>query len=63
MVTRELVEAELERLDADELAKVYRYIKQVEQDNSVSIIEVDVLLAHWDYSEDDEAWAHLWVGK
>ena len=32
MVTRELVQAELERLNADELSKVYRYIKQVEQD-------------------------------
>jgi len=29
MVTRELVQAELERLSADELSKVYRYIKQV----------------------------------
>jgi hypothetical protein len=29
MVTRELVQAELERLSADDLSKVYRYIKQV----------------------------------
>jgi len=33
MVTRALVQAELERLNADELSKVYRYIKQVSQDN------------------------------
>ena len=32
MVTRELVQAELERLNTAELSKVYRYIKQVEQD-------------------------------
>ena len=32
MVTRELVQAELEHLNANELSKVYRYIKQVEQD-------------------------------
>jgi hypothetical protein len=32
MVTRALVQAELERLNADELSKVYRYIKQVAQD-------------------------------
>ena len=32
MVTRELVQAELEHLNADELSKVYRYIKQVGQD-------------------------------
>jgi hypothetical protein len=29
MVTRELVLAELDRLNSDELSRVYRYIKQV----------------------------------
>jgi hypothetical protein len=32
MVTRALVQAELEHLNADELSQVYRYIKQVAQD-------------------------------
>lgn len=32
MVTRELVQAELERLSADKLDKVYRYIRQVAQE-------------------------------
>ncbi len=52
MVTRELVQAELERLNADELSKVYRYIKQVAQKKpkaakkkslmtSLSAIEID----------------------
>ena len=31
MVTRALIQAELEGLSADELLKVYRYIKQVAQ--------------------------------
>jgi hypothetical protein len=52
MVTRELVQAELERLNPDELSKVYRYIKQVAHDKpktakkkslmaSLSAIEID----------------------
>ena len=53
MVTRELVQAELDRLSADELSKVYRYIKQVAHEKpqknskkkslmaSLSAIEID----------------------
>jgi len=74
MVTRELVQAELERLSADDLSKVYRYIKQVEQDkpktakkkslmSSLSAIEIDAVLAQdWDRPEEDKAWAYLQTG-
>ena len=67
MITRELVESELQRLDDDDLLKVYQYIRRVEhfkQDAPESIIEVDMLLAqNWDRPGNDEAWAHLWLGR
>lgn len=64
MITLELIEIELERLNADDLSRVYSYIKQVEQDKPRNAIETDVLLApNWDRPGDDEAWAHLWLGR
>ena len=64
MVTRELVQAELEYLNANDLSKVYRYIKQVEGEKPKSILEIDAVSAQdFHLIEDDEAWAHLWVGR
>ena len=37
MVTRELVQAELEHLNPNELSKVYQYIKQVAQGKTKTI--------------------------
>ncbi len=64
MVTLELVEAELEHLNADDLAKVYLYIKQVEHDDPDNSPETDVLFAQdRDYPGDAEAWMRLWLGR
>jgi hypothetical protein len=64
MITRDLVEAELQHLNDDDLSKVYHYIKQVEQGKPEGVVEKDVLLAqNWDRPGNDEAWAHLWLGR
>jgi len=65
MVTRELVQAELDRLSAAELSQVYNYIKQVAQDKpkpakkkslmaSLSAIEIE---APRDFSANHDLYA------
>jgi|GEM_PF-6051973 len=69
MVTRELVEAELNYLGVDDLTKVYSYIKEVEQGHPQtsslsSSAQVDPNLGHdWNRPEENEPWAYLWLGR